>query len=96
MNADMPNDIDRAAIEAHAQRTIEKTALRKVRRSLDGIEAAETASRRTLRRVLIACALLAVVGVLFFCGLILRSTDLPKQPPMKIPVTLAPKLPSGQ
>jgi len=40
-----PNDIDRAAIEEHAQRTVEQTALRKVRRTLDEIEKAAAAGR---------------------------------------------------
>src|ERR1035437_3720766 len=62
MGIETPNDIDRAAIEEHAQRTVEQTALRKVRRTLDEIENAEAAGRRTLRYVLIACAILAVIG----------------------------------
>ena len=42
---ELPNDIDRAAIEEHAQRTVEQTALRKVRKTLDQIEQAEAAGR---------------------------------------------------
>ena len=82
---EIPNDIDRAAIEEHAQRTVEQTALRKVRKTLDRIEDAEAARRRTLRFVLIACALVAALGAWFFGGLIFSGTDLPKDPPMKIP-----------
>jgi hypothetical protein len=85
---EMPNDIDRAAIEEHAQRTVEQTALRKVRKTLDQIEEAEAAGRRTLRYVLIACALLAVLGAWFFWGLIFSGSDLPKDPPMQVPGTL--------
>lgn len=85
---EMPNDIDRAAIEEHAQRTVEQTALRKVRRTLDQIEQAEAARRRTLRYVLIACAILAVIGAWFFWGLIFSGRDLPQASPMKIPSTL--------
>jgi hypothetical protein len=85
---EIPNDIDRAAIEEHAQRTVERTALRKVRKTLDQVEEAEAASRRTLRNVLIACALLAVLGTWFFWGLVFNGRDLPKEPPMKIPSTL--------
>lgn len=85
---EIPNDIDRAAIEEHAQRTVERTALRKVRKTLDRIERAEAAGRRTLRYALIACALLAVVGAWFFWGFIFSGSDLPKGPPMKIPGTL--------
>lgn len=88
---ELPNDIDRAAIEEHAQRTVEQTALRKVRRTLDEIEQAEAVGRRTLRRVLIACALLAVLGAWIFWAFVFSSGDLPKQPPMKLPGALQPK-----
>ena len=84
MGIETPNDIDRAAIEEHAQRTVEQTALRKVRKTLDKIEEAEAARRRTLRYVLIACAILAVIGAWFFWGLIFSGRDLPKAPPMKV------------
>ena len=82
---EIPNDIDRAAIEEHAQRTVEQTALRKVRKTLDKIEEAEADGRRMLRYVLIACAILAGLGAWFFWGLIFSGRDLPKGPPMKVP-----------
>jgi hypothetical protein len=88
---EIPNDIDRAAIEEHAQRTVEHTALRKVRKTLDKIEEAEAARRLTLRYALIACAILAVLGTWFFWGLIFSGRDLPKSPPMKVPGTLLQK-----
>ena len=73
MGIETPNDIDRAAIEEHAQRTVEQTALRKVRKTLDKIEEAEAAGRRTLRYVLIACAILAVIGAWFLGAPIQRQ-----------------------
>jgi hypothetical protein len=85
---EIPNDIDRAAIEEHAQRTVEQTALRKVRKTLDKIEEAEAARHRMLRYALIACALLAVFGVLLVWGFIFSGSDLPKAPPMKVPSVL--------
>jgi hypothetical protein len=88
---EMPDDIDRAAIEEHAQRTVEQTALRKVRRTLDQIEEADAARRRTLRYVLTACAILAVLGAWFFWGLLFRGSELPKAPAMKVPSTLPQK-----
>jgi len=88
---EMPDDIDRAAIEEHAQRTVEQTALRKVRKTLDEIEQAEAAGRRTLRKVLIACALLAVLAAWLFWGFVFSGGDLPKQQPMKVPGALQPK-----
>lgn len=91
MGAETPNDIDRAAIDEHAQRTVEQTALRKVRKTLDRIEESETAERRTLRRVLIVCAILAVLGAWFFWELIFSGRNLPKEPPMKVPGTLQQK-----
>lgn len=84
---EIPNDIDRAAIEEHAQRTVERTALRKVRRTLDQIEETEAARRTTLRRVLIACAILAVFGAAVLWGLLFSGSDLPKPAPMKVPLT---------
>ena len=88
---EIPNDIDRAAIEEHAQRTVERTALRKVRKTLDKIEEAEAARRRTLRYMLIGCAILAVLGAWFFWGLMFSGRNLPQGPPMKIPNTLPQK-----
>jgi hypothetical protein len=85
MGIETPNDIDRAAIEEHAQRTVEQTALRKVRKALDQIEEADAAGRRMLRYALIACAILAVLAAWFFWGLIFRGRDLPKEPAMKVP-----------
>ena len=91
MGIETPNDIDRAAIEEHAQRTVEQTALRKVRKTLDSVEEAEAARRRTLRHVLIVCAILAILGALYFWAFIFGGRDLPKQPPMKLPATLQQK-----
>ena len=91
MGIETPNDIDRAAIEEHAQRTVEQTALRRVRKTLDQIDEAGAAARRTLRYVLIACVLLAVLGAWFFWELIVGGKDMPKQPPMKVPSTQQPK-----
>jgi len=91
MGSETPNDIDRAAIEEHAQRVAEQAALRKMRRTLDEIEQAETARRRALRKVLIVCAILAVFVAGFFWWLIFSGRDLPKQPPMKVPGTLQQK-----
>ncbi len=86
---ELPDDIDRAAIEEHAQRTVEQTALRKVRRSLDDMEEAESARRRLLRYALIACAILAALGVLVFFGFIFHGKDdLPKAEPMQVPSAL--------
>jgi hypothetical protein len=91
MSCETPNDIDRAAIEEHAQRTVEQAALRKVRKALDQIEQARSAERRTLRRVLIACAIMAVLGALFFWTFVFSTRDVPQSPPMKIPGTLPQK-----
>jgi len=82
---EIPNDIDRAAIEEFAQRTVERTALRKVRKTLDEIEQAEAAGRRALRYVLFACAILAVIAALSFWGLIWSGRDLRQDAPLKVP-----------
>ncbi|OGA34825.1 MAG: hypothetical protein A3F75_02160 [Betaproteobacteria bacterium RIFCSPLOWO2_12_FULL_64_23] len=91
MGIETPNDIERVAIEENAQRTTEQTALRKVRKTLDRIEEAETVGRHTLRKVLIVCAILAVVGAWFFWALIFGDRGMPKQPPLKIPDKLQQK-----
>jgi hypothetical protein len=84
-------DIDRAAIEAHAQRVAEQAALRKVRKTLDAIREDETSKRQTLHKVLVVCAILAGIGIWFVWGLVFSGKDLPKDPPLKVPGTLQPK-----
>lgn len=91
MVTETPKDIDRAAIEAHAQRTVEQTALRKVRKTLDKIEQAETSERRTLRKVLIVAGVLAMLGIGFFWWLIFSGRGLPQDPPMQLPGRLQQK-----
>jgi type VI protein secretion system component VasF len=85
MSAEPSNDPDRAAIEAHAQRTVEQTALRKVRKALDRMEEADARRRRMLRKALMLCALLAVLGVWYFWELVFGGDDPPKDPPLKVP-----------
>ena len=91
MASETPKDIDRAAIEAHAQRVAEQTALRKVRKTLDSIGESEADERRSLRRVLVACAILAVLGAWLVLSLVFGDRGLPKQLPMKVPLTLPQK-----
>jgi len=85
MGMESPDDIDRASIEEHSQRTVEQTALRKVRRALDGIEEAEAAERRSLRKVVILCVILALVVAWLFLGLTYSDRGIPKQSPMQVP-----------
>ena len=84
-------DIDRAAIEAHAQRVAEQTALRKVRKALDRMREAESGERRILRKILVACAILAALGLGFLGWLLASGKDAPKGPPMQVPAALPPK-----
>lgn len=91
MGAEIPNDIDRAEIEAHAQRTAEQSALRKVRKTLDRIEQDEIADRRALRRILIVCAILALLGAAYVAWVILSAKGLPKDAPLRVPATLQQK-----
>ena len=67
MSTGSPDDIDRAAIAEHAQRTAERAALRKVRKTLDGMQSAQVRERRVLR------AALAVCGILLFAGMLAVS-----------------------
>ena len=91
MNADTQNDIDRAAIAEHAQRTVERTALRKVRRTLDQIDEARARQRRTLRIALIGCAALVVLGGWLLWTLMFGNRDLSKGPPIEVPGTFQQK-----
>lgn len=91
MGIETPNGSDSTAIEDHAQRMAEQTALRKVRKTLDRIEQGETAERRFLRRVLVVCVILAVLAGWLFWWLIFSDRGLPKAPPMKVPATLQQK-----
>lgn len=91
MATEIPNDIDRAAIEEHAQRTVERVALRKVRKTLDEIQDAEAARRRTLRRTLIACAVLLALGAWSLWELMFSGRDFALGPPIEIPSTLPQK-----
>ncbi len=84
-------DIDRAAIEEHAQRVVEQTALRKVRKTLDRMREAETGERRNLRKILFACAILAALGIGFLGWLMSSGNGVPKGPPMQVPAALPPK-----
>lgn len=91
MNGETPNDIERAAIEEHAQRTTEQTALRKVRKTLDGIEAAEAGQRRSLRKILVVCAILAAFGAWLSWELVFSDKGMPRQQPLKVPAALPSK-----
>jgi hypothetical protein len=85
MSTGKPGDVDRDAIAENAQRTVERTALRKVRKTLNGIERAAAEQRKQLRRVLIACAVLALVGALFAWGLFFAGREGPKGPAIELP-----------
>lgn len=85
MSTGKADDVDRGAIAENAQRTVERAALRKVRKALDGMERAAAEQRRLLRRVLIACAVLALVGALFAWGVFFSGRDGPKGPAIQLP-----------
>lgn len=88
MSAENPSSLDRAAIEEHAQRTVEQAALRKVRRTLDRIEQEESAERRTLRKLLLVCALLLVLGGWLIWEIVVSDRGMPKPPPLQVPQKL--------
>lgn len=91
MSSETLKESERAQIEAHAQRIAEQTALRKVRKTLDGIEESETAQRRTLRKVVIVCAILAVLGAWLVWALLFGDKIISRRPPMKIPDKVQPR-----
>jgi fatty acid desaturase len=69
MATDPGDGPDRAANAGNAQRTAERSALRKVRKALDRIEADRARERRWLRNTLIACAMLLGFGALMMWGI---------------------------
>jgi len=91
MSTESPDNIDRAAIAEHAQRTVERSALRKVRKALDGIERAAARQRRLLRSVLLACAALVVLGAWLIWALIFAGREPPAGPGVELPAAAKPK-----
>lgn len=62
---------DRVLLDVNVRRTVERTALRKVRRVLDAQEREEQNDRRLRMRVYAACGLLVLLLIWFVGGLIL-------------------------
>jgi hypothetical protein len=85
MSNQAPDDIDRAAIAENAQRTVERSALRKVRKALDGIERAEAEKRKLLRNVLLACAALVLLGAWLVWALIFSGRAPSASPGIELP-----------
>ena len=85
VGAETPNDIDRAAIAEHAQRTAEQIALRRVRKALDDMEQTDRAERRAVRRVLIVCAILALLGAAYIAWMVYSAREAPKQASVQLP-----------
>ena len=82
MNPEASDDIDRTAIAEHAQRTVERVALRKIRKGLDDIDNSQKEQRRALRIVLIVCAVLVALGSWYLWGVF--ATGVPKSPPVDV------------
>jgi hypothetical protein len=66
----MEPDPLKPAIDDNIQRTVERTALRKVRRLLDALQAEEESDRRLRRIVYIVGAALALLLIWFVAGLV--------------------------
>ena len=90
MGTENPGDIDRVKTEAHAQRTAEQTALRKVRKTLNRSEQDEADERSALRYVLSPCVLLAMLA-LWFSWEHLLCSQVPKPPPRPSQVQVQPR-----
>ena len=82
MNSETSDEIDRAAIAEQAQRTVERVALRKIRKGLDEIEISQKEQKRALRIALIVCAVLVALGSWFLWSII--ATGVPKSPPVDV------------
>jgi hypothetical protein len=62
-----------ADVGEQAQRQAERSALRKVRRTLDGMDAEEAQKRRVFRRTAAICAVVVVVVVAFLAWFIIDA-----------------------
>lgn len=82
MSPEPLDDIDRAAIAEQAQRTVERTALRKIRKGLDEIDMSQKQRSQALRIALIACAVLVALGAWLLWSII--GTGVPKSPPVDV------------
>jgi hypothetical protein len=69
-----------------AQRQAERTALRKVRGTLDGIAESDQRQRRALRRVLLFCALLLLAGLGLVALLVANGKE--RGAPVELPSTI--------
>ena len=85
MATEPENEIDRAAIAEQAQRVAEQAALRKVRNTLDRLDATERSERRALRKIVLLCLVLALIGGWVIWSLIYADKGMPKSPPMQLP-----------
>jgi len=65
--------IDRNALNANIQRTVDQVALRKVRKLADELEAEQTARHRFGNRALIIVALVATVLAVWFVSDLIAS-----------------------
>jgi hypothetical protein len=66
---------DKEILVGEQQREAERAALRDVRGALDGIEREEGKTRRLRRAMFAIVGVLALLGVLFFAHLLLKSKD---------------------
>jgi hypothetical protein len=83
--------MERNVQEEDAQREAEKNALRKVRRTLDDIEAGETEQRQWRSIVVAVSVALFLLGAGLLAGLYLAAKDVPRGAPVQLPGKVAPK-----
>ena len=81
-----PRNVDRAAVDAAAQRTAEQAALRNVRRELDHLVAQEARQRKLNRTIVIVAAVVFLVLVFVVWRQVsLRAEKQAQEVPIQIP-----------
>lgn len=82
--------MERDVKEEEAQREAERDALRKVRKTLDGIEAGESEQRRWRNTIVVVSVVLFILGAAVLLGLYFAAKEVPRGAPIDLPKKISP------
>jgi hypothetical protein len=83
--------MERGVKDEEAQREAERSALRKVRKALDGIEAGEDEQRRWRKTVVAVSVVLFILGAALLLALFFAGKAVPRDAPIQVPGKVIPK-----